>query len=411
MRNIALINALFNSIEEYSQPQYTAFLKSDAKKNEILRNNPHMLMIMWIMSAFANAEQASNIPFALQERLGRVDMEFLASLSLQDIENAMQGLHRFPKKRAAYVHAMAQLITRKYKGNPANIWTNVSSAEITRRLREIPGFGPELSKMVPINLVRNFHIEFTDIQNMDVKVDVHLKRVMTRIGLSKFEADDQEVAKNAREAAQFVGRYPMELDLPLWATGKWHCHAQAPSCVACPLRESCPKLIVREGTQKKASIPFPRRRETPMDNKGLPPGNDFWPALKHRIKSENISSSDQKVKSGRILDVTMGVAGVFTNIETHDEYIDVAIMVVIRGQMSSTSKTNVMLLKKNNIEQYFDSDCKLILCELNFSDTSASKQKVFIVRKNVLPIDVINSTNFVVKTLKKCGDIINKFIR
>jgi endonuclease III len=423
-KNIALINALFDSIEEYSQPQYTTFLKGDKKKNEILSNDPHMLIIMWIMSANFNAEKASNIPFALQERLGRVDMKFLATLPLQHIENAMQGLHRFSKTRAGYLYSMAKFITEKYDGNPANIWlNNVSSTEITRRLREITGFGPELSKMVPINLVRNFHMNFPDIKSMDVKVDVHLKRVMMRIGLSGPEADNHEVAKNVREAAEGVGRYPVELDLPLWATGKWYCHKQNPSCGTCPLYSECTKLIVHEENKRTTSVTLPKQHKTQMNNKSiitisqsqynnvLISDNDFWSTLKQHIKSENISSSEQKVKSGYMLDVTMGTAGVFTNIETHSEYIDVSIMIVTRWQMSSNSKTNVMLLKGKNIEQYFDSNCQLIWNNLNFSGNSTSKQKVFIVRKNIQSINAINSINFVVDTLKKCKDIINKFIK
>ena len=423
-RNAALISALFNTIEEFSQSQYTAFLKGDKEKNEILSNNSHMLMIMWVMSANFNAEKASNIPFALQERLGRVDMRFLAECSLKDIETAMEGLHRFPKKRAGYLHKMAKHITEKYDGDPNNIWkNNVPSVEVTRRLLEITGFGPELSKMVPINLVRNFQMRFPDVESMDVKVDVHLSRVMTRTGLSRPEADNREIARDVRETAKSVGRYPMELDLPLWVIGKWHCHAQNPSCRTCPLGSYCAKVITHGKSLQEGSTPSPKMVKTIAGNQfgsvaepfrhgsSLASEQDFWSMLQRRIKSENISTSAQKVRSGYSLDVTMGTSGVFTNIEMHAEYIDVSIMIVTREQMSNTSKAKVVVLEEKTIKRYFAADCELLWFGVNYSGTSQSRQRLFAVRKKVSPLDTSVSVDFVVDTLKKCKDIINTMIK
>lgn len=82
-----LIDSLFSSIPKYKSPEFTAFLKSDLQKNKILSNNPHMLMIMWLMSAAYNAELANLIPFTLEERLGSCDMKFIASFNDLPIAN------------------------------------------------------------------------------------------------------------------------------------------------------------------------------------------------------------------------------------------------------------------------------------------------------------------------------------
>lgn len=240
-----LIQCLFFSINQYSTPKYTAFLKSDSRKDKILSSNPSMLMIMWLMSAQFDAEKASLIPFQLEERLGSCDMKFISSLSLDQIERAMiypTILHRFPKKRAEYLYSMAKFITNKYDGNPDNIWKDASSSEISRRLREIKGFGPKLASMVPINLIRNFGMRLTDHETMDIAVDVHVERVLKRTGICRQDADYSEMAAVAKQIAREEGRFAAELDLPLWATGKFFCHELNPACGACPLGNNCPKI-------------------------------------------------------------------------------------------------------------------------------------------------------------------------
>ena len=244
MDNKELITCLFDSIPEYSRQKYIAFLKCDSQKNDILSQNPHMLMIMWLMSQQIKAEKASLIPFYIEERLGSCNMKFLASLDVSQIQHAMTfptKLHRFGKM-AIWLHEMAKLITEKYAGEPANIWKNASSGEISGRCREIKGFGRKLSAMVPINLIRNFNLPLTDKEEMNIALDTHVRCVLKRTGLSRFEATDDEMLSDVRSAAKSRGRCAMELDLPLWATGNFYCRKESRNCRQCPLSNPCPKL-------------------------------------------------------------------------------------------------------------------------------------------------------------------------
>jgi endonuclease III len=240
------IEYLFSSIKKYNTQKYIAFLKSNQQKDKILSKNHHMLMIMWIMTPQYDADKASLVPFYLEERLGSCDMRFLASLSLFKIEQAMTQptiIHRFPKKRAEYLHSMAQFITARYSGDPSNIWNNASSSEITKRLLEIKGFGPKLASMVPINLIRNLGYKLANQETMDIAVDVHVARVLKRTGICRAEADYSEMASTARKIAEQEDHFAMELDLPLWATGKFFCHEVNPDCSNCLLGDCCPKII------------------------------------------------------------------------------------------------------------------------------------------------------------------------
>jgi hypothetical protein len=47
----------------------------------------------------------------------------------------------------------------------------------------------------------------------------------------------------ARKIAEQEGRFAMELDLPLWATGKFFCHEYNAECELCTLNDVCPKIF------------------------------------------------------------------------------------------------------------------------------------------------------------------------
>jgi hypothetical protein len=50
------------------------------------------------------------------------------------------------------------------------------------------------------------------------------------------------MALTARKIAEQEGRFAMELDLPLWATGKFFCHEYNVECELCTLNDVCPKI-------------------------------------------------------------------------------------------------------------------------------------------------------------------------
>lgn len=261
MNSREVFDALVAAIPFYNKREYTAFLKSDPKKDYILSNNPNMLMAMWVMSANFNAEKASLIPFILMERLklNEFNMHVLAAMDVKEIENAMlypTPIHRFCKKRAGYLHEMAKMIVSQYAGDAKNIWEGASADEITRRLLEFKGFGPKLSSMVPINLIRNFNMKLKNIEKMDIAVDVHVERVLKRTGISEINSSKEQLEFDVRKLAELKKIYPMELDLPLWATGRFFCHEHSPLCTSCPICPVCPKIFFAQSQNSKTGCNF-----------------------------------------------------------------------------------------------------------------------------------------------------------
>jgi uncharacterized HhH-GPD family protein len=58
------------------------------------------------------------------------------------------AVHRFPGSMAKRAHALAQVIVDEYGGDTATVWTGAADgADLYDRLRALPGFGEEKSKI------------------------------------------------------------------------------------------------------------------------------------------------------------------------------------------------------------------------------------------------------------------------
>ncbi|MGQ0843598.1 MAG: HhH-GPD-type base excision DNA repair protein [Sporichthyaceae bacterium] len=58
------------------------------------------------------------------------------------------AIHRFPAAKATAVQKLAGLVEAEYGGDPARIWTEAATgAELLKRLKALPAFGPQTSKI------------------------------------------------------------------------------------------------------------------------------------------------------------------------------------------------------------------------------------------------------------------------
>jgi endonuclease III len=85
-------------------------------------------------------------------------------------------------------------------------------------------------------------VRFDDLdrKRIDIKPDVHTRRVLYRLGMA-VEENDQA----ALDAARMMNPdYPGALDGALWWIGREWCSASNPDCENCPMELSCVKNIV-----------------------------------------------------------------------------------------------------------------------------------------------------------------------
>ena len=58
------------------------------------------------------------------------------------------AIHRFPAAMGRRIHALCSMLTTEYGGRGENVWEGVASGdELYRRLRSLPGFGDEKSRI------------------------------------------------------------------------------------------------------------------------------------------------------------------------------------------------------------------------------------------------------------------------
>lgn len=128
-----------------------------------LVENPFALLMGMLLDQQVPMEWAFAGPIHLRDRLGgHLDPETVTARSEDELIVLFvdkPALHRYPAAMARRVHALAQRIVDDYDGDTAAIWlTAPTGAELRRRLRALPGFGPEKSQIFTALLGKRFGV-------------------------------------------------------------------------------------------------------------------------------------------------------------------------------------------------------------------------------------------------------------
>lgn len=231
--------------ELFISPRIHTLFVADQESNNLLNNiddSPHAFVIACIMDRQVKAEIAWGIPQKIKTKLGRFDFPFLANLTELAFEELMTKpypLHRFPKDMAKNIFQAVRLIENKYSGIASNIWNgNPSSAEVVYRFFEFKGVGQKIGTMATNILARDFKIRFSDYYSIDISVDVHVRRVFSRLGFIPKSASDEMIIYKARALSP---AFPGLLDLPIWEIGRTWCKPTDPICESCYMSSYCSK--------------------------------------------------------------------------------------------------------------------------------------------------------------------------
>jgi uncharacterized HhH-GPD family protein len=128
------------------------WLAQDPDADGLLTDSPLALLIGMVLDQQIPLEWAFKGPYTLTQRLGH-DLD-AADIARRDPEQFAKAfatppaLHRFPGSMAGRVQQMCRVIVEEYDGDPARIWTGVSSgAELLKRIEALPGFGKQKAKI------------------------------------------------------------------------------------------------------------------------------------------------------------------------------------------------------------------------------------------------------------------------
>jgi uncharacterized HhH-GPD family protein len=127
------------------------FITGDPDADRLLNTDGLALLIGMLLDQQVPMEWAFIGPATLRTRLGQLDAGRISAID-QDAFVATccekPAIHRFPASLGRRIHALCVAIVDRYGGQTERIWSDVDDgAELYRRLRELPGFGDEKSKI------------------------------------------------------------------------------------------------------------------------------------------------------------------------------------------------------------------------------------------------------------------------
>lgn len=228
---------------KFNDPVNNSVHLVDDKEGNLLLNDivnyPHAYVLACCMDRQVNAEIAWMVPVKIWRLFGTFEMEFLQTVSLAEWKIIFNNnsLHRFNDKMAEIFYKAIQLIKNEYNGDASNIWiNNPSSATVVYRFLQFEGVGVKIATMAANILARQFKIPFSDYCSIDVSPDVHVRRVMHRLGYVREDATNEEIIYKARELCP---EFPGIIDYALWEIGRGCCRPTRPDCLNCVMKSEC----------------------------------------------------------------------------------------------------------------------------------------------------------------------------
>ena len=141
----------------------TLYITGDAAADKLLNTNANALLIGMLLDQQVPMEWAFAGPATLKRRLGHLDPYQIAAMDLDEfvaICCEKPAIHRFPGSMGKRIHAVCEALVTDYRGNAANIWKGVDDADdVYRRLRALPGYGEEKSKIFLAILAKTQGVE------------------------------------------------------------------------------------------------------------------------------------------------------------------------------------------------------------------------------------------------------------
>lgn len=127
------------------------YITGDAAADELLNTDGTALLIGMLLDQQVPMEWAFTGPATLRQRLGHLDATKIAAMSEDEfVEVCAQkpAVHRFPASMGRRIHALCTVLADEYDGRAERLWADAADGrELARRLKALPGFGDEKTKI------------------------------------------------------------------------------------------------------------------------------------------------------------------------------------------------------------------------------------------------------------------------
>jgi uncharacterized HhH-GPD family protein len=147
-----------------SEAPNTVPVTGDAEADALLAANPFALLVGMLLDQQVPMEWAFRGPYTLSQRLGTTELGAgeVAALGPDRVEELFRdkpALHRYPGSMGKRTHALAQYLVDHYNGDAAKVWEEAADGkDLLRRLQELPGYGPDKSKIFAALLAKRFGV-------------------------------------------------------------------------------------------------------------------------------------------------------------------------------------------------------------------------------------------------------------
>ena len=221
------------------QEPFTKIVAVDVFLNNI-EEYPHAYVLGCLMDRQMKSERSWQIPYEICARLGTRKITELANVKKQDYTRLFRKnkLHRFNDTMATVFYDAILRIKEIYNYDASKIWSGrPSSASVVYRFMEFNGGGIKIATMAANLLVRCFKIPFSDYYSIDISPDVHVRRVLLRMGHVHEDCmDNNAIIYKARELNP---EFPGIIDPVCFEIGRNYCRPANPKCDQCPVRNEC----------------------------------------------------------------------------------------------------------------------------------------------------------------------------
>lgn len=137
-------------------------ITGDEGADRLLNTDGTSLLIGMLLDQQVPMEWAFRGPFTLDQRLGGLTAAKVAAMGTDDFVAVCAdkpAIHRFPASMGKRIHQLCTLLVDEYDGDGANVWSEpTTGADLAKRLKALPGFGPEKTMIFVALLAKRFDV-------------------------------------------------------------------------------------------------------------------------------------------------------------------------------------------------------------------------------------------------------------
>lgn len=131
----------------------TLHLAQQPEADELLGRSPLAALVGMLLDQQVPMEWAFAGPYTIAQRMGRDDLD-AHEIATYDPEafatllSTKPAVHRYPGSMGKRIHQLCQYLVEHYDGDATAVWKDAETGdELLRRLKELPGFGPQKAQI------------------------------------------------------------------------------------------------------------------------------------------------------------------------------------------------------------------------------------------------------------------------